>query len=235
MDNRQNKNKGRAFWNNEYKKGGHLKLSEEPSEDLVKFTGWLIREHGREFLNPIASIADLGCGNGRNLIYLSKTFAVRGTGFDISEEAISQAKKLSVDLPLTYRTHTISDPLPLPDNSQTLVLDMMTSHFLNESERKSMQSEVVRVLKPNGWLFWKTFLLDEDSHAKRLLNENPAEEMGSYIHPKIGVSEHVFTEAEITESLAENFIVHKITKSHRHRIGGAAGKRRSISVYAQKK
>ena len=231
----QNKKVGGAFWNKEYKQKDHLRLSENPSEDLMKFTRHLEREYGRAYLNPLASALDLGCGNGRNLVYLSKTFGMRGIGYDISSEAIAQAQKLSAGLPLTYEIRSIAGEISLPDGSQTLVLDMMTSHFLNNAERENLYTEILRVLKPGGWLFLKTFLRDEDTHAERLLREHPGGEAGSYIHPEIKVEEHVFTEDEITEELGRHFFVHKVLKSHRHKDEhGRPGKRRSISLYAQK-
>lgn len=223
-----------AFWNKEYKKGGHLALSEEPSEDLEKFVRFLEQKSGRKFLNPLASVLDLGCGNGRNLIYLSRMFGTRGIGYDISDQAIAQAKRASKELPLSYEVRSVTGALPLHDRSQTLVLDMMVSHFLNTAERKAFIAEIARVLKPGGWFFFKTFLLDGDTHAERLLREHPAEEPGTYIHPAIGVAEHVFTENEINELLHEDFFIHKVTKSHRHKALGGAAKRRSISVYAEK-
>lgn len=226
---------GQSFWDQEYKDSDNLALSTNPGEDLIKFTRWLERDHGRLYLNPLASVADLGCGNGRNLIYLSKTYGMRGFGCDISQEAISQAKKRTaqLQLPLTYAVQSIANPIPLPDQSQTFVLDMMTSHFLNAAQRTAFKDEMARVLKPGGWLFFKTFLLDEDTHAKRLLEDHPADEPGSYIHPQIGVPEHVFTEDEIVELLSDKFFIHKMLKSHGH-LRSKAAKRRSISVYAQK-
>ncbi len=221
------------FWNKEYKHGHHLTLSEEPSEDFIKFTRFLSRQYGGKFLNNHASALDLGCGNGRNLIYLAENFGMKGTGLDNSAEAIAQAKKLSEGLPIEYQIRSIGGNLPIENASQTLVLDMMTSHFLNDEKRQELRSEILRALRPDGWLFWKTFLLDGDLHAKRLLEEHPGKEKGSYIHPKIGVAERVFTEEEIIESLGEKFTIHKITKSHRHH-ERAGGKRRSISIYAQK-
>lgn len=226
--------KGQAFWNAEYKTGNHLALSDNPSEDLAKFTRWLERDSGRAYLNPTASVLDLGCGNGRNLIYLARNFGMKGTGYDISHEAIAQAKRASSDLLIEYQARSIANPLLVPDESQTLVLDMMTSHFLNAEERLNLLAEIVRVLKPGGWLFLKTFLRDDDEHAERLLRESPAEEKGSYIHPKIGLAEHVFTEMEIENALSKKFIIHKISKSHGHLRKNGTGKRRSISIYAQK-
>ncbi len=265
---------GAAFWNDEYSNQNntspqsttHLALSTEPSEDLAKFTRYLERDSGRYYLNPLATATDLGCGNGRNLIFLAETFGMKGVGFDISEEAVNIAKKNSKEFPITYTASSIAfnseNSIPLPDNSQTLVLDMMTSHFLDKQERADLRAEIARILKPGGWLFFKTFLLDEDTHAERLLKEFPAEESGSYIHPQIGVAEHVFTEQEIIEMFeaqievttkAKNkkskgkvtttpspFVIQKILKSHRHHSRRGThgkviqGKRRSISVYIQK-
>ena len=69
---------GTAFWDQEYTKAEHLALSTEASDDLEKFTRWLERQTKRTILNPTSSAIDLGCGNGRNLIYLAQSFGMRG-------------------------------------------------------------------------------------------------------------------------------------------------------------
>jgi SAM-dependent methyltransferase len=232
---KQKKTTSKDFWDKEYKTSTHLALSMTPSEDLERFIRWLEREFGERYVKSLNTVADLGSGNGRNLVYLARELGMTGVGFDISTQAVAQAKKESKDLPITYSVQSIAKPLPLENGSQAIVLDMMTSHFLNLAERKALLAEVSRVLRPDGWYFFKTFLLDEDKRAARLLQESPAAEKGSYIHPKIGVAEHVFTEDEIRELFEDTFIIHKIHKSHRHLAHGQAAKRRSISVYAQKK
>jgi ubiquinone/menaquinone biosynthesis C-methylase UbiE len=226
--------KGQAFWNEEYKEAGHFALSETQSEDLEKFTRWLRREYGDSVLNVTASVLDLGTGNGRNLCWLSKTFGVRGTGYDISTEAVKQAKARATHegLPLTFEARSIAGPLTVPDESQTVVLDMMTSHFLKAAERTVLIDEIFRVLKPGGYLFLKTFLLDEDKHARRLIKESPAGEENSYIHPEIGVAEHVSSEDELEALYGEKFEIKKIERSHRHK--GKFAKRRSITLYIEK-
>lgn len=227
-----------GFWDKEYSvgkgAGSHLALSTEPSEDLQKFVRFLERENGHEFLNPKQSVVDLGCGNGRNLIYLAKEFGMSGTGFDIAQSAIMQAKKAAVadELRLDFSVRSIAGDLPFKDESQGLILDMMVSHFLNNEERAKLVTEIARIIKPGGWFFFKTFLLDEDRHAKRLLADHPAGEAGSYIHPEIQVAEHVFTEDEVSELLAPYFKIHKVQKSHGHLRKSA--KRRSISVYGER-
>ncbi len=234
----RSKQKGQNFWDKEYKSGNNLTLSDNPSEDLIKFTRFLKRlenpKQGLQYLDIRTSVADLGCGNGRNLIYLSETFNIHGIGYDISKEAIAQAVSKSENLPLSYETRSIVGTFDIENDSQDIVLDMMASHFLKNNEREVFIKEIVRILKPGGWLFFKTFLRDEDEHAERLLKESPAEEAGSYIHPHIGVAEHVFTEQEIKDYLSPAFTIHKMHKSHGHLRHGKAHKRRSISIYAEK-
>lgn len=231
---RGKKKLGDSFWNKEYKKAGHLALSTNVSEDFEKFLRWLERETGRRCLNPTMSAVDLGCGNGRNLVHLGNTYTMRGNGYDISAQAIAQAKTLGKGLQLNFEVRSIAEDIPLPSESQILALDMMASHVLTHKERTHLHSEILRVLKPGGWYYLKTFLLDEDRHAQRLLKENPGEEEGSYVHPIIGVVEYVFSEDDIVSLVEKSFTVHKVLKSHRHLVEGVAAKRRSISIYAQK-
>ncbi len=228
------KRHGATFWDFEYTEGGHLKLSDKPGEDFLKFLRWLQRQSGKELLNPTNSAVDFGCGNGRHLIHLAETYGMRGIGYDISAAAIKIAKIASEQFNLTYEARSIAGTFPLEDASQILALDMMTSHFLSGNERAMLRDEIFRVLKPGGYLFMKTHLLDGDLHSKRLLETVPAKEAGSYIHPVMGVPEHVYGEKELVEFLGEKFDIQKIYRSHKHISHGKARKRRTITIYAQK-
>jgi SAM-dependent methyltransferase len=226
------KKSSQQFWDKEYKNAGNLSLSMNPSEDLEKFTRFLERTSGRKHLNPLASVLDLGCGNGRNLIFLHDSFGMRGVGYDISHEAIKQAKAASHGKSITYDVRSIAGAVALPSESQTLVVDMMASHFLSRSEREALVLEIARVLKYGGWFFYKTFLRNGDRNAERMLRDYPTDEEGTYVHPTIGVREHVSTEEEVLALLEPHFTVRKTYASHGHL--GKQAKRRSISVYAEK-
>jgi SAM-dependent methyltransferase len=234
VKNHKKKRHGTAFWDSEYARPEHLALSTEPSEDLEKFLRWFERQTGRTLLNPLGSVVDFGCGNGRNLVHIAKEYDMRGVGYDSSSAAIKEAIRLSKDLKLTYGVRTIAGTFPLEDNSQVLALDMMSSHFLKGEERRVLRDEIHRVLKPGGFLFMKTFLRDGDLHTKRLVGEAPGSEDNSYIHPVIGVQEYVYSEEELVDFLSEKFIVHKTYLSHKHTQHGKARKRRTISVYVEK-
>lgn len=226
---------GTAFWDQEYTKAEHLALSTEASEDLEKFTRWLERQTKRTILNPTSSAIDFGCGNGRNLIYLAQNFGIRGIGYDSSPAAIKEAIRLSEGLNIKYQTRSIAGQFAeVADNSESLALDMMSSHFLKKEERTLLRDEIHRVLKPGGFLFMKTFLSDGDVHTKRLIAEQPGNEENSYIHPVIGVQEYVYSEEDLYAFLREKFIIHKSYPSHKHVLRGKARKRRTIAVYAEK-
>ncbi len=225
---------GATFWDREYTNPEYLKLSLNESGDLTKFTRWVIRFGRGDVLAQGASAFDAGCGNGRNLIYLANEFNMKGVGVDISSAAIAQAKSESKGKDIHYHVQSAGAPLPAEDGTQSLALDMMASHFLNESERIALRDELFRVMQPGGFLFMKTFLRDKDLHTERLIRENPGPEAGSYIHPVMGVPEHVYTEDELVAFLEEKFIVRKVYRSHKHVSKGRAARRRTISIYAEK-
>jgi SAM-dependent methyltransferase len=225
----------RDTWNREYTTSDHLALSSEPSEDLVKAIRWMERASGHRDLNTISTVLDLGCGNGRHLVYLAQTFGMKGIGYDISDEAIRQAREASLQLPLKYEVRSIAGDFDtIRDGSITIALDLMSSHFLRAAEREHLRSEILRVLKPGGFLIFKSFLADEDLHTKRLLREHPADEPGAYTHPIFGLYEYTWTEEGVRTFFEQYFTIHKLDKSHRHIIKGKAGKRRTITAYLQK-
>lgn len=229
------KRHGATFWDQEYSSGGeHLALSSDESEDLAKFVRWQGRQKNEVEVTGATEVLDLGCGNGRNLIFLARELGAKGIGYDISNAAIAEARRAGEGLPLTFEARSIAGEIHLPDSSHDLVLDMMTSHFLNTNEREFLRDEIYRMLRPGGWLFMKTFLRDEDLHTARLLKEFPTDEAGTYIHPVIGVAEHAYEEEELLNFLGEKFVVRKVYRSHKHRIRGQARKRRTVSVYVQK-
>lgn len=234
IKNQKRKRHGVSFWDREYTNPDHLSLSDAASGDLQKFTRWLERHSKRTILNPTSSCIDVGCGNGRNLIYLAHTYGMHGIGYDSSAAAIKAAKHLAADANLTFAVRSMAGPLDVPDASQLLALDMMSSHFLNAADRSYLRDELWRSLKPGGYLFMKTFVKDGDLHTARLLEEHPGPEPGTYIHPIIGVPEYVYSEAELRSFLEVRFDILNVYISHKHVSRGKARKRRTIAIYAQK-
>lgn len=227
------KQHGTNFWDKEYTQADHLALSTEPSEDFLKFTRFCER-HYPHLLAPESLAFDAGCGNGRQLRYLKEHYAMRVAGYDSSAAAIKQARDVCNDTEGAIAVRSIAEPILLPDETCTITLDMMSSHFLSKNERARLRDELARVLISGSMLLMKTFLRDDDLHTARLLRDHPGPEEYSYIHPIIGVPEYVYSEVELREFLAPHFTIVRIYRSHKHRYRGQARKRRTITVYAQK-
>jgi len=231
---RQQKKKrhGANFWDHEYTNPENLALSNEPGEDFLKFTRYLSRHHP-DHLTADNVALDLGCGNGRHLQYLAHNYDMKTIGFDISRAAIKQAKLVLPPEHHQLEVRSIAEPLPIADNTCSLIFDMMTSHFLSAVDRARVKEEIVRVATPGALLLCKTFLRDGDLHTKRLLTEHPGPEENTYIHPTIGVPEYVYSEAELRAYLEPEFTILRVYRSHKHRFRGRARKRRTITIYAQ--
>jgi SAM-dependent methyltransferase len=232
-----------TFWDKEYSgESENFSLSTEASEDLKKFVRWLEREYkGQQPINKNTRFVDAGCGNGRNSFYLAENFGAVGIGYDISEEAINVANKklktLGKKVNLTFSVQNLNKPIPTLENSQDLVIDAVASHVLKKEEREFFKQEVSRVLTPGSYYFLKSLLLDDDSHAKQMIRDygEVAGEKNSYIHPTMGIFEHVPREEELVEFYSEDFFIDKIERSFAHRVNGRANKRRYIVMYLRKK
>ncbi len=239
------------FWDNEYKEnkdgntGDKFSLSVFPSEDLQKFTRWLEREYkGQQPINRNSRFIDAGCGNGRNSFFLAENFEAVGVAYDISPEAIKSAnnklKELRIknkNINLTFLVQNLNQKIPVEDNSQDFVVDAIASHVLRKEERLVFKQEVLRVLSGGSYYFLKSLLLDDDSHAKQMIKDfgKVSGEENSYIHPTMGIFEHVPSEEELVKFYEQDFYIDKVERSFAHRVNGKANKRRYIVMYLRKK
>lgn len=223
----------KTTWTSEYANPEFFSMSEKPGSEVVKFVRHIRKEYGEDYFKYVNGL-DVGCGNGRNLIYMAEHGA-KGVGFDIASSAIDQAKKLAVGLPLKFYTQPIAGRLPAEDASVDVVLDVMATHCLNAAEREIYRNELMRVMAPDSYLFIKTFVWEGDEHARRLCQQYPAKEEHAYIHPRLGVFEHVWPEKELLEFLAPLGTVEFAQKSNGYqRWGGQPYKRRYIVVYLKR-
>ena len=121
----------------------------KPDESLCKWVNAGVIAPGRAL--------DLGCGNGRNAIYLARAgFAVEGV--DYSKAAIDwaaqNAREAGVDLPLR---HASVFDLRLAAGSYDLIYDSGCFHHLAPHRRASYVQLVADVLKPGGLLAMTCF------------------------------------------------------------------------------
>ena len=102
-------------------------------------------------------VLDIGCGNGRNLVYfLKNNFNV--FGIDKDEEAIEVVKNLSQQLSVDNNIDNFKvglvEELPFPPQYFDLVISSAVFHFAQDEKHfDAMVRSAWSVLKPGGFLF----------------------------------------------------------------------------------
>jgi ubiquinone/menaquinone biosynthesis C-methylase UbiE len=101
------------------------------------------------------SVADIGCGSGRWLLEFAQWEASGLHGIELDPGRLQRAKERlpSADLQTGDARH-----LPWADNSFDLVSHFTVfSSILNDSVRKQIAAEMLRVAKPGGVVLWYDF------------------------------------------------------------------------------
>jgi SAM-dependent methyltransferase len=198
-------------WDREYKTNNLVTGSNEPQNDFKKFVKFLKKKCGVK--TEELRVLDLGSGTGKNSIFLADRGAV-ATGLEISATAINIAKERGREegVNAKFIQRSFGKEFPFEDNSFDLVLDIMSSNSLSESEREIYLKEVHRVLSPDGYFFVRLLALDGDKHAEHLLKTQPGKEKGTYKLPDVGITERVLSRAEFTEYYSPYFNITKLEK-----------------------
>lgn len=126
-----------------------------PDPDLVYIIEWLR-------LPSNTRVLDMGCGNGKNTTYL-ETKKFKLCGFDISEKAISVAKKR-----VPSGKFIVADVVHLPyaDKYFDAVIDWGLFHCILPEKRHCAIKEILRVLKPRGTYLMRAFDYPNSYSAK---------------------------------------------------------------------
>ena len=122
----------------------------------------------KEFLDqilPDQSILEVGCGNGKNLIYLDTV--KDKVGCDICEKFVEMNQKAGIECVVANGLD-----LPFPDNKFDYTLSVaVVHHFSTESRRLQAINELVRVTKPGGQIFIEVWALEQPGGTKRSFTE----------------------------------------------------------------
>lgn len=104
-------------------------------------------------LPATGTVLDVGCGSGQTLSWFSHQFgAWRTLGCDISADAVTAARRLGFEITLASALE-----LPYPSGTADVVisLDVLQHVPLGGGDVTALR-EMLRVLKPGGWLFVRT-------------------------------------------------------------------------------
>lgn len=102
-----------------------------------------------------ASILDVGCGSGRNLLYLAK-MGHKVLGIDHNQSALERVKEIvhkEALLEADMQWHDLNQPLSLAPECYDLILSTVTLQFLNPLRIPALLTELQRTTKKNGYHF----------------------------------------------------------------------------------
>ncbi len=109
-----------------------------------------------------ASVCEVGCGNGKNL--LSRTGELEYSGVDISQEMVRICRE---ERGLAVVEGDIRQ-VPFPDAKFDHVMSVAVIHHLSERlDRIQAIRELLRITKPNGQVFITVWALNQPKDSKR--------------------------------------------------------------------
>ena len=102
---------------------------------------------------------DIGCGNGRNTLYLAMQ-GWQATGIDISNEAIAWAKQLDSHHQAHYQCTSLEKYEDHP-HTYDLILDSGCFHHIKPHRRQDYLTRIQTLLKADGYFLMTCFNMKE--------------------------------------------------------------------------
>ena len=138
--------------------GVYDKIASEFS--TTRASKWPFIDQFMERIPKKSKILDIGCGNGRNMLYEGYEFS----GVDISNEFV----KICVSRGLNVKKGTMTD-LPFEDNTFNVILSIASFHHLNnENDRNKALQEMKRILQPGGIVLLYVWSKNQPKKTKRV-------------------------------------------------------------------
>jgi cyclopropane fatty-acyl-phospholipid synthase-like methyltransferase len=189
----------KEIWEKEYQiKDLPTSHTQLPSHGIEYFINYL-RIHQ---ISLRGKLLDLGCGSGRNGVYLAK-LGFEVVGMDFAENALNnfrariEAERLKERIKLVC--HSMDKSWPLDSEGFDFVTCLTSIENLLSDEQISLfKDEVHRVLRSSGY-FFLYFLTEEDEFYGGLL-EKSGKSNGTVFVSGIGLNQRVFTERELRQT-----------------------------------
>ena len=184
------------LWDKEHKNPFALLQmdSADASSGVVKFFDWLQTNNEK----PLKAL-EIGCGKGRNVIWLVKQ-GLDATGIDFSEVAIKEARKRAKSVGANkahFFIHDVTKPWPFDSNRFDIVIDCFaTTDIESIKGRNFAAKEILRVLKPGGYLLVYSLSTDDEFH-KEMIKISPAKEKNAFLNPHTGKFEKTFDRQDL--------------------------------------
>lgn len=124
----------------------------------------------KEFTDTIPEyslVADVGCGNGKNIVRKPNIFT---SGFDLSFNLLEHARANLINVNSYTNTFTCCDATNIPSKSNMfdhVICVAMLHHLPNLELRLQCINEIYRITKLNGRIFIHVWGFEDNKHANK--------------------------------------------------------------------
>lgn len=157
----------------------------------------------RKFLDSLPSnsiVADIGCGNGKNMLYRTDLYM---KGMDICNEFLTICKQRGLDVCSGSVTE-----IPFQENSVDHTICIAVIHHLrSREERQRAIQELLRITKPNGTILIYVWAFEQPLDAKRQFASQ--DELVPF-HTSDGIFHrfyHLYKKGELEEDVGNTAII----------------------------
>jgi SAM-dependent methyltransferase len=176
-------------WDKEYEQNKQL-WGEQPSE-LALFAASFFKKSG--LAESDFTLIDLGCGYGRDALYLCREFSCRILGLDKSPEAVRMAEANLKTISTAALRFQCGDFFDIKDFGRyDIVYASNLYQLLRPDERLRFRELVKKLLNKNGYLLMSTHSSHDPEHAGK--GKPVPGDPGSFIDQKFL---HLCDEAEL--------------------------------------
>ena len=126
----------------------------------TRYRPWTCVEEFLDGVKPRSYIADIGCGNGKNMLYKKDCY---NFGCDFSKELV----KICNDQKLNVIEGDVLNIPYNPNNFDYTMCIAVLHHLSTECKRKLAINELIRITKPGGKILILVWALEQELDSKR--------------------------------------------------------------------
>ncbi len=160
---------GKDYYDSVFQKGGHNQLYFKKAEEIKEYyTSWKLA-YNFIIQNKISKVIDLGCGPGHFPSLFKDSDNITYEGYDFSEVAINQAKKLigEKNNKINFYVKDLRG-VSFDDNQDFYVSFEFLEHI-------TFDLEILNKLKPNNQIIFSVPSYDSAGHVRYFLDESEIE------------------------------------------------------------
>ena len=188
---------GSSGWEEEFRKKGRI-WGDTPGE-LAGIALALMKKSS--LCTENYTFLDLGCGYGRDSLYIARNCRISVYGIDTSATAIETARESAVELGLNPGMFNCGNFLTCPDlPDATVVYSSNVYQVLGPDERAGFRDRVRAAIRREGVFFMSTLSVDDPEHAGK--GTAVAGEANSIIEPGTRKYLHLCTREELARDFA---------------------------------